>query len=32
VQYLSFDALGHMGPITHPEVVNVAIEQFLKRA
>ena len=32
VQYLSFDALGHMGPITHPEVVNAAIEQFLKRA
>ena len=31
VQVVRFDALGHMGPITHPEVVNAAIEQFLKR-
>ena len=31
VQVIRFDALGHMGPITHPEVVNSAIEQFLKR-
>jgi pimeloyl-ACP methyl ester carboxylesterase len=27
---LTFDKLGHMGPITHPDVVNAAIEQFLK--
>lgn len=31
VQVLKFDELGHMGPITHPEVVNAAIEAFLKR-
>jgi len=30
-QLVRFDELGHMGPITHPEVVNVAIENFLKR-
>ncbi|MFC7518125.1 alpha/beta fold hydrolase [Herbaspirillum sp. GCM10030257] len=28
---LQFPELGHMGPITHPEVVNAAIEQFLKQ-
>lgn len=27
---LTFDKLGHMGPITHPDVVNAAIEQFLE--
>lgn len=26
-----FDRLGHMGPITHPEPVNEAIEAFLQR-
>lgn len=30
-QVLQFEELGHMGPITHPEVVNAAIEQFLKQ-
>jgi pimeloyl-ACP methyl ester carboxylesterase len=24
-----FDAVGHMGPITHPEPINAAIERFL---
>lgn len=31
-QVLRFEELGHMGPITHPELVNGAIEQFLKQA
>ena len=30
-QVLRFEELGHMGPITHPDVVNAAIEQFVKR-
>lgn len=30
-QVLRCEELGHMGPITHPEVVNAAIEQFIKR-
>jgi len=30
VQVVEFPALGHMGPITHPEVVNEAIEAFLR--
>lgn len=29
VKVLSFDGLGHMGPITHPVPVNAAIEAFL---
>ena len=29
VQVVEFDGLGHMGPITHPEVVNAAIARFL---
>jgi pimeloyl-ACP methyl ester carboxylesterase len=29
VQLVEFENLGHMGPITHPEVVNAAIEEFL---
>jgi len=29
LQLIEFDGLGHMGPITHPEVVNAAIETFL---
>ena len=31
VQVVEFEGLGHMGPITHPEVVNEAISAFLKR-
>ena len=30
VQTLEFEGLGHMGPITHPEVVNPAIQEFLR--
>jgi pimeloyl-ACP methyl ester carboxylesterase len=29
VTHRAFPALGHMGPITHPEVVNAEIERFL---
>ncbi len=25
------DGLGHMGPLTHPEVANPVIEDFLRR-
>jgi pimeloyl-ACP methyl ester carboxylesterase len=28
---VEFAALGHMGPVTHPEVVNEAICRFLAR-
>ena len=31
VELLEFDKLGHMGPITHPDVVNEAIARFLQR-
>jgi pimeloyl-ACP methyl ester carboxylesterase len=31
VQVIEFDGLGHMGPITNPEIVNAAIEVFLNR-
>lgn len=31
VDHRVFEQLGHMGPITHPEVVNEAIEAFLQR-
>jgi len=31
LQLIEFDGLGHMGPITHPEVVNPAIEAFVAR-
>ena len=31
VDVVEFDGLGHMGPITHPEVVNEAISDFLER-
>ena len=31
VETLEFEGLGHMGPVTHPEVVNPAIEEFLCR-
>jgi pimeloyl-ACP methyl ester carboxylesterase len=30
VQVMEFDELGHMGPITHPQVVNEAIQQFVE--
>jgi pimeloyl-ACP methyl ester carboxylesterase len=30
VQVVDFDSLGHMGPVTHPEVVNDEICSFLK--
>lgn len=29
VTVLEFEELGHMGPVTHPDTVNQAIEQFL---
>jgi pimeloyl-ACP methyl ester carboxylesterase len=29
VELIEFEELGHMGPITHPEVVNAAVRQFL---
>jgi pimeloyl-ACP methyl ester carboxylesterase len=31
VQVVEFPGLGHMGPVTHPEPVNAAIETFLDR-
>ena len=31
VELLEFGGLGHMGPVTHPEVVNEAISRFLER-
>ena len=31
VETHEFEALGHMGPVTHPQVVNPAIEEFLRR-
>jgi len=31
LQWLELEGLGHMGPITHPEVVNAAIDDFLMR-
>ena len=31
LETLVFKGLGHMGPVTHPEVVNAAIEDFLRR-
>jgi pimeloyl-ACP methyl ester carboxylesterase len=30
VTVIEFSELGHMGPITHPEIVNKAIAQFLE--
>jgi pimeloyl-ACP methyl ester carboxylesterase len=32
LEFIELDGLGHMGPITHPEVVNAAIENFLGRS
>jgi pimeloyl-ACP methyl ester carboxylesterase len=31
VEVVEFDGLGHMGPVTHPTVVNAAISDFLMR-
>jgi pimeloyl-ACP methyl ester carboxylesterase len=31
LQCVELQGLGHMGPITHPELVNAAIESFLLR-
>jgi pimeloyl-ACP methyl ester carboxylesterase len=31
VEVVAFEQLGHMGPITHPEVVNPVLEQFLRK-
>jgi pimeloyl-ACP methyl ester carboxylesterase len=31
VETLSFEGLGHMGPITHPALVDAAIDDFLGR-
>jgi pimeloyl-ACP methyl ester carboxylesterase len=31
VEVVEFENLGHMGPITHPDLVNEAIGQFLER-
>lgn len=31
VEVMEFEGLGHMGPVTHPEIVNEAIVRFLDR-
>jgi pimeloyl-ACP methyl ester carboxylesterase len=31
VEVVDFEALGHMGPVTHPDVVNEAVVDFLAR-
>jgi len=31
VEVVEFEGLGHMGPITHPDIVNAAIADFLAR-
>lgn len=31
VEVMEFDDLGHMGPVTHPEMVNKVISRFLER-
>ena len=31
LETLEFEGLGHMGPVTHPEQVNAAIDNFLRR-
>ena len=31
VEFVEFENLGHMGPVTHPDPVNAAIKQFLER-
>jgi pimeloyl-ACP methyl ester carboxylesterase len=30
-QFVKFEELGHMGPVTHPDIVNAAIARFLER-
>src|SRR5262249_51569486 len=32
VQVVEFDGIGHMGPVTHPDVVNDAISRFLEQS
>lgn len=32
LELVEFEGLGHMGPVTHPEVVNEAIAHFLRRS
>jgi len=32
VELMEFPNVGHMGPITHPEIVNEAITNFLNEA
>jgi pimeloyl-ACP methyl ester carboxylesterase len=32
VKVIEFDGLSHMGPVTHPDVVNVAIARFLEQS
>jgi pimeloyl-ACP methyl ester carboxylesterase len=32
VEFVEFEDLGHMGPVTHPEPVNEVIARFLERA
>jgi len=32
LELVEFEGLGHMGPVTHPEVVNEAIARFLQRS
>ena len=31
LETLEFKGLGHMGPVTHPELVNAEIDDFLRR-
>lgn len=31
VEDMAFDGLGHMGPVTHPKLVNATIADFLNR-
>jgi pimeloyl-ACP methyl ester carboxylesterase len=31
VEVIEFEGLGHMGPVTHPDVVNGAISRFLEQ-
>lgn len=31
VEVVEFEGLGHMGPVTHPEVVNEAVSRFLEQ-
>jgi pimeloyl-ACP methyl ester carboxylesterase len=32
VEVVELEGLGHMGPITHPEIVNQVIVQFIERS